>query len=182
MVWGKPVSNIPDNLYPHYDLTADILKSKGIIDDFTANGDLRYTHRTDTGWDIYFVSNKTDKPVNTLAQFRTVIGSPELWDAVTGKTKKITRFKKNNSSTSVSVQLAAYESAFVVFAKQNTWPSFGINTEANSKKLQTLMGPWEVNFDPKWGGPASVQFDELSDWTKNKNEGNKILLGQSGVS
>lgn len=179
VIWGKPVSDNPDKLYPHYDLTAGILQSKAVSEDFTANGDLRYTHRTDAGWDIYFVSNKTDKPVNTVAQFRTVKGSPELWDAVTGKTKKITRFKKDNSSTSVSIQLAAYESAFIVFAKENIWPSTGINTRANAKTVQTITGPWEVNFDPKWGGPASVQFDELSDWTKNKNEGIKYYSGKA---
>jgi hypothetical protein len=179
VIWGKPVSDNPDKLYPHYNLTAGILKSKGVINDFTANGDLRYTHRTGAGWDIYFISNKTDKPVNTLAQFRTVVGSPELWDAVTGKTKKITRFKKSNGSTSVAIQLDAYESAFIVFAKENIWPSTGINTKIYAKTLQTITGPWEVNFDPKWGGPASATFDELSDWTTNKNEGIKYYSGKA---
>jgi hypothetical protein len=179
VIWGKPVSDNPDKLYLHYNLTADILKSQNVIDDFTANGDLRYTHRTGASWDIYFVSNKTDKPLSTVAQFRTVIGSPELWDAVTGKTKKITRFKKNNGSTSVAIQLDAYESAFIVFSKENTWPSAGINTEVYAKTLQTITGPWEVNFDPKWGGPANVKFDELSDWTKNKNEGIKYYSGKA---
>jgi hypothetical protein len=179
VIWGKPVSDNPDKLYPHYNLTADILKTKGVGEDFTANGDLRYTHRTSAGWDIYFVSNKTDKPVNTIAQFRTAKGSPELWDAVTGKIKKITRFKKNNGSTSVAMQLDAYESAFIVFAKENTWASAGVNTEIDAKTLQTITGAWEVNFDPKWGGPASVMFDELSDWTKNKNEGIKYYSGKA---
>jgi hypothetical protein len=179
VIWGEPVSDNPDKLYPHYNLTAGILKSKGVIDDFTANGNLRYTHRTGAGWDIYFVSNKTDKTVNTVAQFRSVKGSPELWNAVTGKTKKITRFKKNIGSTSVAIQLDAYESAFIVFAKENTWASTGINTGIYAKTLQTLTGPWEVNFDPKWGGPANVKFDELSDWTKVKNEGIKYYSGKA---
>jgi hypothetical protein len=179
VIWGKPVSDNPDKLYPHYDLTAEILKAKGVSEDFAANGDLRYTHRTSTDWDIYFVSNKTNKPVNTIAQFRTAKGSPELWDAVTGKTKKITRFKKDKGSTSVAVQLDAYESAFIVFAKENTWASTGVNTGIDAKTLQTIEGSWEVNFDPKWGGPASVVFDELSDWTKNKNEGIKYYSGKA---
>jgi hypothetical protein len=127
VIWGKPISDNPDKLYPHYDFTAGILKAKGVIEDFKENSDLRYTHRTGAGWDIYFVSNKTDKPVNTVAQFRTVTGSPELWDAVTGKIKKITKFKKDKGSTSVILQLDAYESAFIVFAKENTWPSTGID-------------------------------------------------------
>ena len=29
-----------------------------------------------------------------------------------------------------------------------------------------LAGPWEVRFDPKWGGPERVTFDQLEDWSK----------------
>ncbi len=29
-----------------------------------------------------------------------------------------------------------------------------------------LAGPWEVRFDPKWGGPERVTFDQLDDWSK----------------
>jgi hypothetical protein len=32
--------------------------------------------------------------------------------------------------------------------------------------VQTLPGPWNVTFDPKWGGPKEpVTFTELTDWT-----------------
>ncbi|MBL4678992.1 MAG: glycosyl hydrolase [Mucilaginibacter sp.] len=179
IIWGKTVSDKPDNLYPRYSLTADILKTRGIINDFTADADLRYTHRTNSNWDIYFVSNKTNKPINTLAQFRDANGSPELWDAVTGEIKKISRFQKHAGSTSVGLQLDAYESAFIVFANENKWASSGLGKANNPQIIQTLTGPWQVNFDPKWGGPSKVTFDELSDWTDNKNEGIKYYSGKA---
>jgi hypothetical protein len=28
-----------------------------------------------------------------------------------------------------------------------------------------VTGPWEVAFDPEWGGPASVRFEKLLDWS-----------------
>jgi hypothetical protein len=45
------------------------------------------------------------------------------------------------------------------------------------RSLTTLSGPWTVNFDPKWGGPASVAFDELEDWTNRSEDGIKYYSG-----
>ncbi len=35
----------------------------------------------------------------------------------------------------------------------------------------SLSGAWEVRFDPKWGGPEKVTFDQLVDWTKRPEFG-----------
>ena len=43
-----------------------------------------------------------------------------------------------------------------------------------------LTGPWEVAFDPKWGGPARpVTFNELTDWTKRAEDGIKYYSGKA---
>jgi hypothetical protein len=42
---------------------------------------------------------------------------------------------------------------------------------------QGLSGPWTVSFDPKWGGPAKVEFAELVSWTKRPEEGIKYYSG-----
>ena len=34
-----------------------------------------------------------------------------------------------------------------------------------------------MSFDPKWGGPASVQFDSLEDWTRRPEPGVKYYSG-----
>jgi hypothetical protein len=34
-------------------------------------------------------------------------------------------------------------------------------------------GPWEVSFDPQWGGPAKATFEKLEDWSKRAEEGIK---------
>ena len=41
----------------------------------------------------------------------------------------------------------------------------------------TLDGPWQVSFDPKWGGPEELTFDKLYDWSKSKNDGIKYYSG-----
>ena len=42
---------------------------------------------------------------------------------------------------------------------------------------QTIGGPWEVAFDPKWGGPAKATFQKLDDWSKRPEEGIKYYSG-----
>jgi hypothetical protein len=45
------------------------------------------------------------------------------------------------------------------------------------KTVKNIDGAWTVNFDPKWGGPESVTFPQLMDWTQHSNEGIKYYSG-----
>ena len=46
------------------------------------------------------------------------------------------------------------------------------------RPVMELAGPWEVQFDPKWGGPTNaVTFDALTDWTSNAVSGVKYYSG-----
>ncbi len=41
-----------------------------------------------------------------------------------------------------------------------------------------VAGPWQVGFDPKWGGPAGpVAFERLEDWSKRAEEGIRYYSG-----
>ena len=40
-----------------------------------------------------------------------------------------------------------------------------------------MDGSWEVSFDPKWGGPESITFDTLQDWTTFADSGIKYYSG-----
>ena len=42
---------------------------------------------------------------------------------------------------------------------------------------RTIGGPWEVAFDPQWGGPAKVTFESLGDWSKRREPGIKYYSG-----
>jgi hypothetical protein len=41
----------------------------------------------------------------------------------------------------------------------------------------TIGGPWQVAFDPKWGGPAQATFLRLEDWSKRAEAGIKYYSG-----
>ena len=45
------------------------------------------------------------------------------------------------------------------------------------KTIATLDGPWEVAFDPRWGGPASVTFPSLQDWSQRPEDAVKHYSG-----
>jgi hypothetical protein len=168
-----------DNLYPTYDVTASILKNMEVQQDFESDGPIRYTHRADPIWDAYFIANKTGETVTANATFRSTKGTPQLWDPLTGKVTALIEFKKLDAQTTIPVQLAAYQSYFVVFTKDATPPI------ATAKKknfttpviVATLNGPWDVSFDPKWGGPKNIIFDDLQDWTLRPEDGIKYYSG-----
>jgi len=44
--------------------------------------------------------------------------------------------------------------------------------------LHDLRGPWQVSFDPRWGGPEGpVTFANLEDWSKRPEEGIRHYSG-----
>jgi hypothetical protein len=177
VIWGGALDKKIDNLYPEYDLTAELLKSINVKPDFETDGQVRYTHRTAAGWDMYFVANRTGENIKTNATFRSVKGAPQLWDPITGVIRPLPEYKVNGSQTTIGMQFDAYQSFFIVFAKGNI-ASSSINKNFTSHKvISTLNGPWEVKFDPKWGGPASITFNKLQDWTTRPEEGIKYYSG-----
>jgi hypothetical protein len=45
-----------------------------------------------------------------------------------------------------------------------------------------LAGPWRVHFDPRWGGPDSVEFESLVSWTERREPGIKFYSGTASYS
>jgi hypothetical protein len=44
---------------------------------------------------------------------------------------------------------------------------------------QEIRGPWEIHFDPRWGGPGTVQFEALDDWSKRPESGIRYYSGSA---
>jgi rhodanese-related sulfurtransferase len=46
------------------------------------------------------------------------------------------------------------------------------------KEVQQISGPWQVRFDPTWGGPEQpVPFAGLTDWSQHSEPGVKYYSG-----
>lgn len=182
--WGGDFSNCaPGEIYPSYEATAGLLKQLGVRQDFEGDASLRYTHRQTAGLDIYFVSNKTDVKVESACIFNTVAGDPELWDPVSGKTRKIRNCVVNDGRTAIPLEFHAFQSWFIIFDRTQTGKTLeGVPDFENPIVENGIDGPWSVAFDPQLGGPGVVTFDKLDDWITRPEEGIRYYSGIASYS
>lgn len=165
-------------LYPSYDLTANILKEIGVVEDFTATGPVRYNHRQTEDRDIYFISNRTANQINANCSFRVGQANAQLWNPVTGERLPLSQFERKDGTITIPIEFDAYQSYFVLFGEKET--ALALNTAKNFTELavsQELTGAWDLAFDPKWGGPEKIVFNTLQDWTTNTASGIKYYSG-----
>jgi hypothetical protein len=163
----------------------------GTPPDFTApneNQGFEFIHRILDSVDFYFVSNQTNEAKTGNFLFRVENRTAKLWDPVTGVVRALPEFSRTNDGrTKIPMTFAPHQSLFVVF-KEATRPSekgpaagtAGSPHKSNfptNEKISECTGPWNVSFDPKWGGPENVVFDKLDDWTKRPEEGIKYYSG-----
>ena len=173
------------DLYPAYEVTEQILSKMDLQPDFTASEGLRYTHRHDGDDDIYFVANCRNEPQSASCHFRAQDRRlAEWWDPVTGQ-----RFALHPVTVSPRpfdmptswfyLKFAPYQSAFIVFRTTESATPLPPRPEGQLRPLTDLAGPWEVSFDPRWGGPERIVFEKLVDWTQRPEEGIRHYSGKA---
>jgi len=177
--WG---GNPTKGLYPDYDTAASVLKKMGIAEDFVTAGPVRYGHRRTDDREIYFVSNKSAETIQADCTFRAGKGQPQLWNPVTAATRPLPQYKQAGERTTIAMRFEPYQSFFVVFPRKETGKKQTASDKVNFPKAEPMMildGPWEVSFDPKWGGPAKITFKTLQDWTKHTEDNIKHYSGMA---
>ena len=162
---------------------SEVMAELKLVPDFEYNtdngGSLLYVHRTlgDEG-EIYFLSNQSQKSVETQCRFRVSGRQPELWDPVRGTRRPLGAWRQEAGLTAIPIAFEPGESAFVVFRR----PTSATQGDQSHNRLvydavQTLSGPWAVAFDPAVGGPGEVTFDTLTDWTQRPEDGIRYYSG-----
>ncbi len=170
IIWGKAL--------------AEVFADDGVLPDFIytrepSDAQLKYIHRTSEKADIYFISNQESRVVKADCVFRVAGKQPEIWNAVTGERWDAFNFKQGNGRTHVPLEFAPRQSWFVIFRKSAGEPNVQRRNIPIYTDAEELFGPWTVSFDPGWGGPESVVFEELEDWTKRPEEGIKYYSGDA---
>lgn len=154
----------------------DILLLDGVAPDFSHDSPyafIDFIHRSTDEGEVYFLTNRNNRVEKLDCQFRAS-GKPEIWDPVSGETRGAV-FSIANGRVSVPMVFEAFQSFFVVFPKRSSslkavpFPSFAT--------VQEIKGAWKVKFDTAWGGPASIEFPSLQDWTKRPEPGIKHYSG-----
>lgn len=175
--WSLSAIVPPRPLYPSYEVTSRLLSTMGVAPDLESGDTLRYSHRRTKDADLYFVANRQSSELRKVATFRTSGWQPEWWDPGTGECRPLPQFTVAGGRTSVPLRLAGFESGFVVFRRSGT-PAPGENFPEMAT-VSTIETPWLVDFDPRFGGPASVPFDHLVDWRDRKEDAIRHFSGKS---
>ena len=141
--------------------------------------DMLYAQRKLSNGDLYFISHRGDKKVKANINIKWNGLQPEWWDAVNGEIRDLTEYTIVDGRIVIPVEMYPRESGFIVFTKPVSTKVAKTCNFPEEKTIQQIKGSWEVNFNPRWGGPASVTFDELHDWAKDPN---KEISYYSGIA
>lgn len=126
---------------------------------------IAWTHRKGKDFDLYFISNQTDKSLRGSLSVRIAGKQPEWWDPVDGSIRTNEQWETKGARTVTDISLQPYQSMFLVFRKSAGNHVFKRITIKNREEY-ILKGPWQVSFDKAKGGPAApVVFDSLTSWT-----------------
>jgi len=174
--WGGELD--PTNqIYPSHAATVALLKQLSIPEDFSSPaGKLRFIHRKTADHDIYFVSNRTEERVITEGVFRVDGLRPELWDPLTGETRPLGKYQHSGKLTRVPLTFEPLQSYFVIFSRDAAAAPQAENFPTPTSFMQ-IEGAWEVAFNPAMGGPPSITFDQLVDWTQHPEAGIRYYSG-----
>ena len=186
VIWGKPLTEIfrADRLVPDLAIEEDAASKalspatlSGIPNPY---GSFDWIHRTIGDTAIYFIANLRNAAAAGEFTFRTSSGKPELWNPVTGEIRALSKFRQDCGCTVVPMQFAPRQSFFVAFRKKKTTKNLADAEDfLETKNAVAITGPWGVSFDPQWGGPDHVTFDNLDDWSKRPEPGIRYYSGKA---
>jgi hypothetical protein len=168
--------------YPDYDAVANRLTAMNVPADFASSQPLRYNHRHLKKADVYFVSNPSHSRQDVTCTFRVAGKQPELWQALTGKTRLLPEFKFTaDGRTEIPLRFEEHESYFVVF-RNRADSKIGPKKIVNFYDFTTysaINGPWEVSFQPGRGAPERVVLEQLGSWSDQIDSGVKYFSGEA---
>lgn len=159
-----------------------VLASMGVLPDFDyakadPDSELLFRHRSLDDGEIYFVSNRLDRPQTMNATFRVTGKAPEIWRADTGDIEPVS-YRIDGSRTIVPLNMGSQESFFVVFRKPTTAVQQTIATRSLTP-VHTLSGAWNVTFEKNRGAPPSIRLQVLGSLTEQSDAGVRYYSGVS---
>ncbi len=149
------------------------------VKDVTDSIVIKSIHRKDNNSELYFIANTSRKRGSATCTFNVKGLQPELWDPVTATMHTVNVFQNTAGRISFNVNFDEAQSFFVVFRNKITKQLPVVKDIFSAdKEIARLSGPWKIQFDSVWGGPAKpVIFDSLQDWTTRAENGIKYFSG-----
>lgn len=156
------------------------LAGLGLEPDFTFAGpggeEVLFVHRTAAESEIYFVNNRADRAVPGEARFRVKGKAPELWDAISGKSRPVS-YRIDGDVTVVPLELGPLDAKFVVF-RGTTQAGSAAYPIAEPSVAAQLDRPWQVSFQPGRGAPpGAVTMAQLTPLDRHSEPGIRYFSG-----
>ena len=161
----------------------------GVLDDPKRTRDVRdkLQRLLDAGESAFTVARMAagDDPaygvVKTLEADYTLAGKRHH---LTGTDPDTLEVAPRSSPSAAPVQCRADAAGHTYLEASETGTYEVLTTSGQSRRVQVesaapveLSGPWQLRFDPKWGGPEEVTFDSLQDWSKHPQAGIRYYSG-----
>lgn len=129
----------------------------------------QFIHRRLQGRDIYFISNQSDAPLTVTPRFHITGRHAEWWDPVTARQMQLPDAQDDGEFTTLTLNLAPNESAFVVFSMVKNVDK-PLPVPVNMEEVMRLETPWKVAFQAEMRGPQKVQtWEKLHPLNEDEN-------------
>ncbi len=169
--WGRPLDEV---------LTAEAVTPDAVFSGAANLEVLQLHRRTDAGVEIYYLTNRKDRPERFEASFRASGRTVELWRADSGAVTPAS-YRMDGGRTRVPLELGPNEAVFVVFARP-TQVSARLVPPLRSAEVATLDGPWRVEFPANQGAPSVVEAPSLTSWSDSADPGVRYFSGTATYS
>ncbi|CAA0123596.1 Uncharacterised protein [Halioglobus japonicus] len=136
---------------------------------------LMFNHRVLPKAQLYFVSNQSDRHESVEATFRVSGKRAELWHADDGSIEQAS-YRMENSRTVVPLELAPFESVFVVF-REDTQERSQQLMQAEATVAAALDSGWQLSFTPNGGALTRITNLSPGSWSEHHNEDLKYFSG-----
>lgn len=160
----------------------ELIEREGIEHDFylcnPQNVKMGFAHRRmSDGSEIYFISNPEDISHRFVCDFRVSGKIPELWKPMDGSINDADIYKMNDKKhTSVTIDLDAYESVFVIFRKNTTVRESNVIYKTDSLGQYNLNNDWKVSFNDSVN-KFLADFKRLDDWRFSADDNIRYYSG-----
>ncbi|WP_296721585.1 glycosyl hydrolase [Erythrobacter sp.] len=140
---------------------------------------IRWTQVSTAREDVFFLANQTDQAVTIDPVLKSGYPALQLWDPVSGSRSALAAVQDDGILMAGPISLEAFQSVLLVASAETApgLPQYG--PVSPTKLLADLNHDWDVTFDPALGGPASIRFARLQDWTDHVEPGVKYYSGRA---
>ena len=169
---------------------ATSIKSLNLAGDATfthtsPDSEVLFVHRTlPDGADLYFVDNRSARPLETEGDFRVAGRVPELFHPDTG-TITPAAFHTAAGRTTVPLSLEPWGTVFVVF-RQHTKETTRTLPKLTETSLATLSDGWDLSLQDRVAKPdatpRTMHLEQLSSWSDSSDPAVRYFAGHGSYT